>query len=226
MRRITSAIRGFLTSREYRSLFIYRRWASERLPYKSQHGQDWWVDRTLAGKRGGFFLDLAAADGVWISNTYFLEKHRGWQGICIEPNPEMFSKLCAERSATCVNRCISDRVETIEFRIDTGVVGGIVAEDTDNKPGSGGTIMTMETVTLTEVLDEFGAPRYIDYFSLDVEGAEDRVIRGLDFDRYEFGLLTVERPSEYLDSTLSHHGYRRIKKMQEDVFYSGRIITS
>jgi FkbM family methyltransferase len=219
MGRVISAIWGLLTSNEYRRLFFYRRWASERLPYKSQHGQDWWVDQTLAEKRTGFFLDLAAADGVWISNTHFLEKQRGWHGICIEPNTEMFTKLCAARNVVCVSRCISDKREIVEFRVDNGVVGGIIANDTDNKPDGDGTVVEMEAITLTDLLDEIGAPRHIDYFSLDVEGAEDRVIRGLDFDRYEFSLLTIERPSDYVDSTLMSHGYRKVRKIMGDSYY-------
>lgn len=219
IRRATHAARGLLTSEEYRFLFAYRRWASERAPYKSQHGQDWWVDRTLNRKRGGFFLDLAAADGVWISNTHFLENHRGWRGICIEPNPELFAKLSAARSATCVDRCISNREEEVSFRTDDPIVGGIVADDTDNKPGEGGTLVAMRAVTLTSLLDELGAPRHIDYFSLDVEGSEDRVIRGLDLHRYTFGVLTVERPSAYVDGTLRQHGYREVRRVGPDAFY-------
>ncbi|GKZ01033.1 hypothetical protein MPSEU_001054700 [Mayamaea pseudoterrestris] len=33
-----------------------------------------------------FFIDLAANDAKTLSNTLALEQ-RGWQGLCIEPNP-------------------------------------------------------------------------------------------------------------------------------------------
>jgi FkbM family methyltransferase len=216
---------GLLSSSEQRFLFAYRRWASERAPYRSQHGQDWWVDCRLREKRRGFFLDLAAADGGWISNTHFLEKVRGWSGVCIEPNSQMFAKLQRERQAHCVERCISDRREPVTFLVDAGVVGGIVAADTDNKPHTtGGTLVTMEACSLTELLDELSAPQFIDYFSLDVEGSEDRVIRGLDLQRYRFGLITVERPSEFVDSTLRANGYVRVRRVAADVFYENRSL--
>jgi FkbM family methyltransferase len=224
MRIVLSFLFGIITSREERRLFFYRRWASERLPYKSQDGQDWWVDQVLSRKRGGFFLDLAAADGVWISNTHFLEKQRNWNGICIEPNQEMFEKLCKARNVLCIKQCISDKQEIVSFRVDSGVVGGIVAADTDNKPNSDGKIVEMEAITLTELLDKNNAPQYIDYFSLDVEGAEDRVIRGLNFEKYKFGLITIERPSKYIDSTLKSHGYSQEKKIKQDVYYVGSIL--
>ncbi len=55
MRKILSLLYGIITSKEQRRLFVFRRWASERLPYKSQDGQDWWVDQILSRKREGFF---------------------------------------------------------------------------------------------------------------------------------------------------------------------------
>jgi len=46
--------------------------------------------------------------------------------------------------------------------------------------------------TLTSILDACGAPREIDFLSLDVEGAEDSVLNGLDFDKYKFHLVCIE----------------------------------
>ena len=37
-------------------------------------------------QQGGFFVDMAANDPYFISNTRGLEKH-GWNGLCIEGNP-------------------------------------------------------------------------------------------------------------------------------------------
>ena len=50
----------------------------------------------------------------------------------------------------------------------------------------------MRTKTLTEVMDEHKAPRYIDYLSLDTEGSELEVLKGIDFKKYIFGYITVE----------------------------------
>lgn len=58
--------------------------------YKSQKGQDRWVLESLRNKEGGYFVDLAASDGVTFSNTWVLEKKFGRDGIAIEPNPYFF----------------------------------------------------------------------------------------------------------------------------------------
>lgn len=46
--------------------------------------------------------------------------------------------------------------------------------------------------TLTSLLDEAAAPTLIDFLSLDVEGNELNVLRGLDFSRYSFRYLLIE----------------------------------
>jgi hypothetical protein len=42
-------------------------------------------------KRGGFFIEAGAHNGVEASNTLYLEKKLGWTGILVEPNPQTFA---------------------------------------------------------------------------------------------------------------------------------------
>jgi len=55
-------------------------------------------------------------------------------------------------------------------------------------------------------------PHVIDYFSLDIEGAEEFVMKGFPFDTYQFNVLTVERPSRYLKDLLKNNSYEYVKK--------------
>jgi hypothetical protein len=49
-------------------------------------------------KRGGFFIEAGAHDGVEASNTLYFEKKMGWTGLLVEPNPDSFSGyLCSEK---------------------------------------------------------------------------------------------------------------------------------
>lgn len=181
----------------------------------SQAGQDYWVyGEVFNEKKGGFFLDVGAHDGVRYSNTFLLEKRYRWKGICVEGNPDTFKNLCRARSAICVNACL-DGVEGEVSFAKRGVLGGIVAKDTDNVSDGGDKrdIIVMKTRTLESVLVENKAPSVIDYLSLDVEGAEDRVLLGFDFTRYQFNAVTIERPSSALREVLTRHGYLLIKEM-------------
>ena len=59
----------------------------------SQIGQDLWVQETLKNKKNGYFLDIGAHDGIYLSNTYLLEKNYNWNGLCIEGNPLIVDSL-------------------------------------------------------------------------------------------------------------------------------------
>lgn len=193
--------------------------------YKAQKGQDRWVLESLDHKRRGYFVDLAASDGITHSNTWVLEKSWDWDGIVVEPNPRFYQRLVARRGVTAYQCAVDERPGTVPFRVDNGGLGGIVADDTDNCPSVRGDqlqhaeILDIPARTLTDLLDEAGAPSEIDYLSLDVEGAEDRVLRGLDFDRYTFYCMTVERPSESAHELLQLHGYQFVKTDMFDAFY-------
>lgn len=194
-----------------------------KLKYHSQKGQDEWVLSVLP-KRNSFFLDVGAGDGMADSNTYALEK-LGWKGICVEPNPMLFERLVKCRTCIVDNSVVSDRREEVPFRTDNGYLGGIVADDTDNNFGIrrgqlvNATIITLDAIPLTELLDRHNAPRIIDYFSLDVEGAEERTIRGLDLEKYQFRCLTIERPTPMVNEILLQNDYLFVQNIQFDSFY-------
>jgi FkbM family methyltransferase len=194
--------------------------------FKGQKGQDRWVIlEVLPWKRRGFFLDLAAADGLTHSNTHVLEKWFGWTGICIEPNPRFFAELKSRRRCNVEQSVVSDRPERLRFRIDNGQLGGVVADDTDNNARIRGEELTKAEIVelparpINEILEWHRAPRTIDYFSLDVEGCEERIISTLDFSRYEFRCLTIERPTPRVNEILFERGYVFVKNVMFDSFY-------
>ena len=50
----------------------------------SQAKQDEYILSMLSNKKGGFFVDLAANDATFLSNSYKLERDHGWNGsMCI-----------------------------------------------------------------------------------------------------------------------------------------------
>ena len=186
----------------------------------SQIGQDFWVfGEVFDGRRGGFFLDVGAADGIALSNTFLLEKRYGWRGICIEPDPQAFARLRRVRSAVCLNVCVDAERGTIEF-VERDQLSGIVAADTDNSAAAAEKSVRLDAMPLATILRAQGAPHTIDYLSIDVEGAEDRVLRDFPFDEYRFSCMTVERPKPPLRETLAEHGYELVREMRGlDAFY-------
>ena len=158
-------------------------------------------------KQNGFFIDLAANHWLTFSNTIGLERYYNWTGICIEANPNYYKDLLEQRKCHLVGAPVySISGEKITFKLKNAL-GGIVGSEFDNKELNKDDI-ELRTVTLLRTLDFFKAPKVIDYFSLDVEGAEWHVLKNFDFGRYTFLILAIERPNVHLHNLISHHGYR------------------
>lgn len=196
-----------------------RRYRTSRRRSISQIGQDFWVGgEAFNEKYGGYFVDIGAADGFSISNTYLLESRYNWTGICVEANPDFFEKLRACRRAVCVNACIDGSAGIVTFR-RSGFFGGIISSGEED-PNIMDKYVKMPTRTLLELLDIASAPREIDYLSIDVEGAEERILLSFDFSKYTFRCMTIERPSARLRQLLTENNYELVRNMPGlDAFY-------
>ena len=166
------------------------------MKYFAQLDQDAWIESLFPEGYWGYFVDIGAATGVWISNTYHLESVLGWKGICVEPNPESFAELKASRKCPTFNLAVDDKNGKAKFTIK-GEMSQIVFEnDADNRDIFGGgpsdKIVEIETVTPSDLLVRANAPTAIDYLSLDTEGNECHILKVFPFDKYKVKAVTVE----------------------------------
>lgn len=207
--------------RRFTNLIPYAARASiKRLLYRfslttSQAGQDYWIfAEAFDEMRRGYFLDIGAHDGITLSNTYLLETKYKWTGICIEANPISFEKLRRNRSTTCVNICLDQSEREVEFVLDD-VLGGIADRDVRNKDADAASpkMTTLKARPLVSILEECAAPCDIDYLSIDVEGAEERVLGGFDFQKYTFKAITIELPGERLRNVFKSNGYILLREI-------------
>jgi hypothetical protein len=177
--------------------------------WNSQAKQDQVVIGLLRNKREGFFIDLAANDARKLSNTYALERRYGWQGLCIEPNPEYWFDLTRFRTCKVVAAIVGqNRMEEIKFNY-RGVYGGINrGEDFDNGKKYETESIPAYTVPLQEVLERSDTPHVIDYLSLDVEGAETFIMKNFPLSSYQIKIMTVERPDKELQLHLESNGFK------------------
>ena len=155
----------------------------------------------------GFFIEVGANDGFAQSNTYYFEKLRGWQGILVEAIPELFEKCCKLRKKSRVFNCAlvsSDFTDThvkMKYAKLMSLVEGAMS-DAEKETGHIENGLRCQKIdksytidiparTLISILDECKV-KEIDLFSLDVEGYELNVLKGLDFERYRPKYMCIE----------------------------------
>ena len=167
-----------------------------------------------------YYVDLAANEPECHSNTVRLER-AGWDGLCIEANPTITPRIRAGRNCTLVEAPIAANEREVIFML-VGEVGGIVDRHMDHlSTKKTRSHLTMKSRRFEEVLESVGAPRVIDYLSLDVEGAENEVLsNSFPFDRYIFLLMTIEQPPPPLNARLLAQGYLWVKNVHDaETFY-------
>jgi len=197
----------------------------------SQIGQDRQViDKIYNGLRGGYFIELGAGDGITLSNTFILERDYGWNGLCIEPNPDYNLSMQRNRKCHTSTACCLDVVgKHVEFsQAAYKELSGIKdhLNSHRNKVLSNNKSVQLVTTTLNNVLDQFNAPSFIEYLSLDTEGSELLILHGIDFSKYTFGYITVEhnmvdKPRSEIRTFLEAHGmkYYRENKWDDDYIH-------
>ncbi|MEN0000210.1 MAG: FkbM family methyltransferase [Pseudomonadota bacterium] len=185
---------------------------------KGQKCQDLFALAMTMGKRGGFFVEFGATDGVQYSNSFLLEDKYGWRGILAEPAPHWHNALKSNRRALIDTRCVwSKSGETVEFLQAAEPTHSGIRKHLEQPAKSDnqlGQPIEVTTVGLNDLLAEHGAPELIDYISLDTEGSELEILRAFDFSKHRFSVLTVEhnhRPErDGIRELLESHGYRRL----------------
>jgi hypothetical protein len=176
--------------------------------WASQCGQDRTVRDVFKGKRGGYFIELASNEAFYISNTLTLEQEFGWHGLCVEAN-EKYAYDYRGRSCLLVQAVVGTQNDNEVVFDMVGSGGGIVGFDRreGDAASAGDGRVTRRTVSLLSMLTAFGAPRIIDYFSLDIEGAEYSVLKEFDFSAFTFLTMSIERPVQELKDLLAANGY-------------------
>src|SRR3712207_3542273 len=73
----------------------------DRLSRPALHDMDRKLD-AIIDHDGGFFVEAGANDGYTQSNTYWLERFRGWRGVLVEPMAAYLPEIRANRPAATV----------------------------------------------------------------------------------------------------------------------------
>ena len=175
----------------------------------------------------GFYVELGANDGYTQSNSFYFELKRSWRGILIEPSPHKYLqclKFRGQVNDVYCNACVGfdykeKFVEIVyanlmsfapELALDLGETSAHLDRAQHHMDAAETTFsFGAVAVPLSTLLDRSAAPDVIDFLSLDVEGGEFDVLRGIDHARHRFRYILVEaREPERIEAYLADKGYR------------------
>jgi len=168
--------------------------------------------------KNGFYIDCGANDGVNQSTTWYYEKYLNWNGILIEPIPDVFYELKKNRSKKnyFYNTALTDfnyKSKTIKFNLNKNdtLTGSIYSKDQFLKKTQ---TTEVKATTLDEIIKKNKSNKLIDLFSLDVEGYEFEVLNGINYDdtKFKFFLIETEFP-EKLINFMSNKNYTFVERL-------------
>jgi FkbM family methyltransferase len=185
--------------------------------------------RHIGNIRNGTFIEAGANDGLAQSNTWHLERRRGWRGLLIEPVPEI-AELCRRFRKSQVECTALGRFDQ-EGEFVTMHFGALMtaAEGADASHMQGGSAAEHARAGANWIGRKsysFKAPVHalstlidrarltsIDLLSLDVEGFEVPVLEGIDFDRHPICFILVETSNLAAVEEVLGLRYRLVEKL-------------
>ena len=193
--------------------------------------------KNALGEEAGYFVEIGGNDGITQSNTKRLELFGGWKGLLVEPDSKNYSRMLITRGketckveGACVPFGYEDDYVELEYsnlmtvarslNLDLNDIDGHL--DSGRKwlfRGSSQRRFQARAYKLQDLLTQCGAPKVIDFFSLDVEGAELAVLQGVDLTEFRFKNLMIEtRSPDRVSEYLAQYGYSPEEKMSSHDF--------
>ena len=191
----------------------------------SQISQDLFAFYFAKNQKNGFFIEIGACDGVYLSNTFMLENF-GWKGIICEPS-EYWNMKIKRRNCIIIKKAVfsesGTKIKFDEFPTSPELSGfGKYLDDDNNKELRAEGYLSqafrsydVETITLNELLSQNTNKTKIDYISIDTEGSEYEILKNFEFNKYAVEIFTIEHnymkeKREKINELLTKNNYVRV----------------
>jgi FkbM family methyltransferase len=233
---------------KYKKTKIISEYFSEMVRgFYSQKGQDAFLysefyELINSGKISKTFVDIGCNHPINFSNSYFFEKHLGFECIAVDPLMTYKSHWAETRpKAKLFNVALGATKGKMDlFTMEDDSMASQVQDpdmfstlSADNSKLRSGKWKTLEVPVLTaQELFDSGRVSEIGIVSIDVEGFEIDVLKGIDFSRTKVQIAIVENNtknifgSEEIRDFMSKNGfefYARIWKL-DDVYVNNDLL--
>lgn len=181
----------------------------------AQNREDIIIDAFLKSVKKGFYVDVGAGHHKEHSVTkLFYDK--GWRGINVEPEPKMFKLLEQNRHRdTNLKIGLSSKPGRLVMRQYLGWRSGLstFSQAMMEENSAIDEYVDVETAvtTLGKILDEQKV-KHIDFMKIDVEGYEQSVLEGNNWQKYRPSLICIEanHVKEDWDKLLQSVDYKEV----------------
>ena len=185
--------------------------------FYSQFGEDKYLVDNYELPEVGVFVDVGAG-GTHNSNSLHFEE-KGWTVLCIEPDKRHEG---LEKRRYVDNSVVGSKEGEVEFVFHRHPeLSGLYHDKA--------TAVKLPMHTLNTLLEKHGLTEqygidHIDILSVDVEGNEIDVLKGLDFERFKPSFVIIEHTNQFkgnkqLDtrSMLENEGYEQVYITQSNL---------
>ena len=181
---------------------------------KSQLYQDVFASFIIGNQFDKTFLEFGATDGLELSNSFMLENTLNWSGALSEPSPQWHVALKENRKYTkIIKKCIwSESGKILDFfmsdRGNFSTLNEFIDSDKYSMPlntesrKKAGKLITVETISLNDVIKEYFNNTSPSYISIDTEGSEFKILESFNFENYRPKVFTVEHNFTELQSKI------------------------
>ncbi len=196
----------------------------------SQEGEDLLLLHYFKDKTDGFFIDIGAHHPKRFSNTYLLYK-KGWSGINVEPNPDLFKYFNSRKRDINLNIGISAKQQDLTYYSFIEPAFNTFSENAAKrvvatKASSLKEKIVVNTIPLSDVFAKHTLNRVVDLLTVDVEGLDYEVLKSNDWNKYKPQLVVVENgmndlqklSTDEIASYLIKQGYIPFLKTNNNLF--------
>ena len=165
----------------------------------TQYGEFFALWKLCGRRNDGYVVEVGANNGIFCSNSYpFIQ--RGWRASLIEPNPAMHEKLRLlyagnERIALFNVACGSEDGTSLLFLGKNGEDGYATLSTEDSwwyRETRSSESIAVRVSRLDAILESTQCPGDFDLLSIDTEGFDYQVLRGLSLDRFRPKVIITE----------------------------------